>query len=122
MTDLSEKLTEAMVELQRMLEATSKFKTLFKKYRLKAEFSTLSELGLALAEKGFIYEDSIFSHWQSGARIPQNRIVVLKLLEIFIERKAITTLNQANEFLSSAKQGYLSEKESQQIPIRLLYQ
>jgi len=119
MTDLSEKLTEAMVELQRMLEATSKFKTLFKKYRLKAEFSTLSELGLALAEKGFIYEDSIFSHWQSGARIPQNRIVVLKLLEIFIERKAITTLNQANEFLSSAKQGYLSEKESQQIPIRL---
>jgi len=119
MTNLSGKLTEAVVELQRMLEATIKFKTLFKKYRLKAEFSTLSQLGLALAEKGFIYEDSIFSHWQSGTRIPQNRIVLLKLLEIFVDKKAITTLNQANEFLSSAKQGYLSEKESQKIPIRL---
>lgn len=102
-----------------MLGTTSKFQTLFRKYRLKAEFSTLSQLGLALAEKGFIYEDSIFSHWQNGTRIPQNRIVLLKLLEIFIERKAIATLQEANEFLSSARQGYLSEKELQKIPIRL---
>lgn len=101
-----------MVELQRMLEATSKFKTLFRKYRLKAEFSTLSQLGLALAEKGFIYEDSIFSHWQSGTRIPQNRIVLLKLLEIFVDRKAIATINQANEFLESAGEGYLTKEES----------
>lgn len=79
---------------------TTKFRILFRKYRLKAELSTLSELGRALAEKGFNYEDSIFSHWQNGTRIPQNRIVLLKLLEIFIERKAITTLNQANEFFA----------------------
>jgi len=95
-----------------MLGTTSKFQTLFRKYRLKAEFSTLSELGLALAEKGFIYEDSIFSHWQNGTRIPQNRIVLLKLLEIFVDKKAITTLNQANEFLSSAGEGYLTKQES----------
>jgi len=96
----------------------NEFARLFKKYRLKAGFATLSSLGMVLADKGLIYEDSIFSHWQKGDRLP-NRATILKLLEIFIERKAITTLNQANEFLSSAKQGYLSEKESQQIPIRL---
>jgi hypothetical protein len=88
------KLDGSVVELQRMLGTTIKFKTLFRKYRLKAEFATLSELELAFAEKGFIYEDSIFSHWQSGTRIPQNRIVLLKLLEIFIDKKAITLLNE----------------------------
>lgn len=96
-----------------------KFKSMFKKYRLKAEFDTLSKLGLALAGKGIIYEDSIFSHWQKGNRIPQNRIVLLKLIEIFIERNAIETINQANEFLSSAGLGYLSEDELQKIPIKL---
>jgi len=82
-----------------------KFQTLFRKYRLRAEFATLSDLGNALAEKGFIYEDSIFSHWQKGTRIPQNRVVLLKLLEIFIERKAITTLDEASEFLQAAGHG-----------------
>lgn len=101
-----------------MLE-TSKFQTLFRKYRLKAEFSTLSEFGNTLAEKGLIYEDSIFSHWQKGTRIPQSRNVLLKLLEIFIEGKAITTLDQANEFLSSVDQGYLSEEDLQRIPVKL---
>lgn len=96
---------------------TSSFQILFKKYRLKAEFSTLSQLGLALAEKGLIYEDSIFSHWQKGTRIPQSRNILLKLLEIFVDRKAIITIEQANDFLSSAGQGYLSEKELQKIPI-----
>lgn len=112
-------LTEAVVELACNMQEASRFSTLFKKYRLKAEFSTLSQLGLALAEKGFIYEDSIFSHWQSGTRVPQNRIVLLKLLEIFAEKKAITILGEANEFLSLAGEGYLSEEELQRIPIKL---
>ncbi len=101
-----------------MIGDTSRFKILFKKYRLKAEFSTLSQLGIVLAEKGLIYEDSIFSHWQKGSRIPQSRNILLKLLEIFIERKAITTVDQVNDFLVSAGQGYLSEQELQKIPIQ----
>ncbi len=87
------------------------FAELFKKYRLKAEIPTLSKFGHLLAEKGFNYEDSIFSHWQSGSREPQSRFIILKLIEIFSERKAITSINQANEFLSSVNQGYLTEIE-----------
>jgi len=90
-----------------MQSETSKFSTLFKKYRLKAELSTLSELGSALAEKGFIYEDSIFSHWQRGTRIPQNRIILLKLLEIFIDRKSILTLDQAIKTLTTAMEPFI---------------
>lgn len=35
----------------------NEFGVLFKKYRLKAEFATLSEFGDALSEKGLIYEE-----------------------------------------------------------------
>lgn len=102
-----------------MTSDTDKFKILFKKYRLKAEIPTLSQFGHLLAEKGFNYEDSIFSHWQNGTRIPQYRNILIKLLEIFVERGAITTLTQANEFLISANQGYLSEEELKKIPLKL---
>jgi hypothetical protein len=76
-------------------------------------------LGFALADKGLIYENSIFSHWQNGTRIPSDRYVMLKLLEIFVEREAIQTLNNANEFLSSAGHGYLTEEE--QDTLKLYY-
>src|SRR5713226_4390144 len=99
--------------------ATS-FPELFKKYRLKAEFATLSELGIALAQKGFIYEDSIFSHWQKGTRIPNNREVLVSLIKIFIERKAITSVDDANTFLASVNQGYLTQEEIKKIPITIL--
>ena len=35
---------------------TASFAKLFKKYRLKAEFQTISEFGNVLAEKGFRYD------------------------------------------------------------------
>lgn len=95
---------------------TQSFSQLFKKYRLKAEFSTLSELGNALASKGLIYEDSIFSHWQKGTRIPQSRNILIKLIEIFVEHEVMTTVAQANEFLCSAQLGYLTEEEIAGIP------
>lgn len=93
------------------MDKQASFAELFKKYRLKAEIPTLSKFGQLLSEKGFNYEDSIFSHWQKGSREPQNRFIILKLIEIFSERKAITMINEANEFLSSLNQGYLTEKE-----------
>lgn len=93
-----------------MYSESNKFQILFKKYRLRSEFSTLSELGSALSEKGLIYDDSIFSHWQKGDRVPA-RHTIIKLIEIFSERKSIKTIKDANEFLESAGQGYLTEQE-----------
>lgn len=87
------------------------FKDLFKKYRLKAEIATLAELGNILHAKGFFFEDSIFSHWQRGSRTPHNRTVLMALLDIFKERQSVTTLGQANEFMESAGQGYLTDTE-----------
>ncbi len=93
------------------------FGELFKKYRLRAEFATFSELGMALAEKGLIYEDSIFSHWQKGDRIP-NRPTIIKLIKIFSERQSVNSLGEANEFLESVGEGYLTEKEREKIQFR----
>ncbi len=87
------------------------FGELFKKYRLKSEFSTLSQFGNALAQEGFIYEDSIYSHWQKNVRVPKDRKLLLALIKIFIEREGVQTIKDANEFLESAGQGYLTSEE-----------
>ncbi|MDE2588321.1 MAG: hypothetical protein KGL95_01475, partial [Patescibacteria group bacterium] len=92
------------------------FAELFKKYRLKSEFDTLSDFGNALAEKGYIYEDSIFSHWQKGTRIPTSRELLLTLLCVFSQKGAIHTVDEANNFLESVRQGYLTEEEKKKIP------
>jgi hypothetical protein len=93
------------------------FADLFKKYRLRAEFGTLSEFGAALAEKGFICEDSIFSHWQKGTRVPSTREMMLKIIEIFIERKALLSLQETNDLLESAHYGYLTSKEIEELDL-----
>jgi 5'-deoxynucleotidase YfbR-like HD superfamily hydrolase len=94
-----------------MTQEHSTFGELFKKYRLRSEFSTLSQFGNALAAEGFIYEDSIYSHWQKNIRVPKDRKLLLALIKIFIERGGITTTMAANGFLSSAGQGYLTDEE-----------
>lgn len=91
------------------------FSELFKKYRLKSEFLTLCEFGRALAAEGRIYDDSIFTHWQKGKRIPKDRNLLLIILKIFIQRKGITSHEEANEFLASAGLGYLTNEEKQLI-------
>lgn len=87
------------------------FAQLFKKYRLKSEFESLSKFADAFATKGYFYEVSIFCHWQKGRRIPTKRSVLLTIVELFIESGAITSLDKANEFLDSAGQGYMTKKE-----------
>lgn len=87
------------------------FGELFRKYRLKSEFSTLSEFGDALAQRGFIYEDSIYSHWQKNTRLPKSRKLLLALVKLFVEKGGILTVSDANEFLESADQGYLTSEE-----------
>lgn len=87
------------------------FASVFKRYRLRAEFETFTAFGDALAEKGYHYDDSIFSHWQKGTRVPSNRQLLLTIITIFTERGAIKTENEANELLAAAGFGYLTEDE-----------
>ncbi len=87
------------------------FGELFRKFRLKSEFPTLSQFGNALAQEGFIYEDSIYSHWQKNIRVPKNRKLLLAFIKIFIERGGMKTMNEANTLLESAGQGYLTQEE-----------
>lgn len=87
------------------------FSYLFKKYRLKAEFETFADFGNALSGRGYFYENSIFSHWQKGTRIPTNRKLLLAILQIFVDKDAIQSFEEANEFLASVGLGYLTEGE-----------
>lgn len=96
------------------------FGSLFRIYRLKAGFATLTQFGEALAEAGKIVEDSTLSRWQNGSRIPQTRQVVLTIIQLFCQHHGITTLAEANRLMEVAGQGYLTEKESQNPLSKLL--
>jgi hypothetical protein len=91
------------------------FAELFKKYRLRAEFNTLSEFGVVLSDKGFICEESIFSHWQKGTRVPNNRQLILAIIEVFSQRDAIRTIDEANGFIASTGLGFLTKKECEKL-------
>lgn len=91
------------------------FAELFKKYRLQSQFANLSELADALSEKGYMYDTSIMSNWQRGKRIPSRRRVLVTLLKLFCERGAITSVDEANELLESAEQGYLTNNEQKNL-------
>jgi 5'-deoxynucleotidase YfbR-like HD superfamily hydrolase len=94
-----------------MIQERSTFGQLFKKYRLRSEFPTLASFGNALAAEGYIYEDSIYSHWQRNSRVPKDRKLLLVLVKIFIERGGICTAAEANGFLESTGHGYLTSDE-----------
>lgn len=94
------------------------FAQLFKKYRLRAEFASLSEFADAFAEKGYFYDLSIFCHWQKGKRTPHKREVLVTLIELFMEKEAIASLAQANEFMESAGHGYLTDREQARLMVK----
>lgn len=96
------------------------FAMLFKKYRLRAEFESLKELSDELMQENLIYEKSVFSRWQKGERVPTDRRVLLTLIKLFIQKNSISTLKEANEFLATAGQGYLTDEEVECLPITLL--
>jgi tetratricopeptide (TPR) repeat protein len=93
-----------------------KFNQLFKRYRLKSEFESLSQFGQAIAEQGRFFDDSTFTHWQNGTRIPKDRGIILTIIKIFILRGGITSFQEANNLLESAGQGYLTETETKTLP------
>ncbi len=96
------------------------FGELFKYYRFKSEFFRLSDFANALADKGLIYDLSVFSMWQKGQRIPTRRQILITMVSLFIECGAIISVDQANEFLESAGHGYLTKNE-QQLLLNLPY-
>ena len=99
----------------------SKFAELFKKYRLRSQFDTLTELSDELFQQGIVYDQSVFSRWQKGERIPTDRRIILLLINLFIERGGIIKLEEANEFLAVAGHGYLTRDESINLPKTLLH-
>jgi putative hydrolase of HD superfamily len=102
------------------LSNVSIFGKLFKKFRLKSQFSSLSEFSKALADEGLIYEDSTLSRWQNGNRIPSDRGLLIMLIKIFVNRGGIVSLHEANILLESAGQGYLTESEIEKLSSRFV--
>jgi tetratricopeptide (TPR) repeat protein len=98
------------------------FAKLFKRYRLRSEFETLSEFGDVLADHNLIYENSIFSHWQKGTRVPKDRKLIYTIIKIFSDRKGIVNEDEANSFMASTGLGYLTKSEIEELtlPIKKL--
>lgn len=92
------------------------FASLFKKYRLRSEIETLSQFGDLLAQEGLVYETSLFSRWQKGERVPHDRGTLLTVVKIFVHKKGINSITEANEFMIGAGQGNLTETEIQDLP------
>lgn len=99
---------------------TTTFGKLFRKFRLRSEYSSLAEFSQALADERLVYEDSTFSRWQNGSRIPISRGLLIILIKIFIKRGGIISLHEANMLLESAGQGYLTESEIEKISNRFI--
>lgn len=89
-------------------ENEDRFAPLFKKYRLRSGIETLKDFGDLLAKEGIIYEDSLFTRWQNGERIPKERKILLSIIKIFLNQRGIHTEIEANQLLESAGQGFLT--------------
>jgi hypothetical protein len=87
------------------------FAHIFNRYRLHAGFETLVQFGEALSHEGFVYEDSIFSRWKNGSRVPHERKVILAIITVFIKNNALKTKKEANYFLELLNQRDLSKEE-----------
>lgn len=84
---------------------------MIKKFRLRSEIHSLKLLGDLLAEEGLIYDTSVLTRWQNGERIPRKRKTLITLLTIFKRWGGLKVVREANEFLESANQGYLTDYE-----------
>jgi hypothetical protein len=91
------------------------FGEFFVYYRMKAGFVSLTQLAEAFSQKGYFYELSTFCRWQKGKRIPTKRDILFTLVSLFIERGAITSIHEANEFLESAGHGYFTKNELEKL-------
>lgn len=98
------------------MRSNIKFAKLFKKYRLRSEIETLSDFGDLLAQDGFVYENSLFTKWQSGSRLPSERHVIIAIVHIFIKHGGIQLVSEANCFLEAAGHGFLTNYDKSKLP------
>lgn len=87
------------------------FGQLFKLFRLKSGFRTLTTLSNQFDKKGLIISTSELSRWQNDKRTPKDRKTILLLSEILINHHGINFLDEVNQLLESTDQGYLTETE-----------
>ncbi len=99
---------------------TLNFAGLFKRYRLRSQIDTLSRFGDLFAEEGMIYENSLFTRWQNGQRIPRDRRTLLALIRLFVKRKGIVSLEEANGLLESVGLCDLNAQEINNLGTTLL--
>lgn len=98
-----------------MKEPNKLFGELFKKFRLRAGFESLSALANVLADEGLVFDDSTLSRWQNGNRIPRKRKLLVQILKLFVNYGGISKLEEANFFMEAANLGRLTEKEIRKI-------
>src|SRR4030042_2158969 len=93
------------------------FGYLFRKFRLKAGYATLIELGEALAKEGIVVEDSTLSRWQNGSRTPKTRQILLQLIKILHDHEGIESITEANLLMETTGLGYLTDSEIKQLSL-----
>ncbi len=86
------------------------FGEIFKLLRVKAGIPSLAELNRFLADNGYLFEDSILSHWQANRRVPR-REVILCISAILLNCNPAISFHDINTLLESAGQGFLTEIE-----------
>ncbi len=96
------------------------FGRLFRRYRLRSEYETLADFADGLAQEGYYYDESLFSHWQKGTRAPRDRSLVLALCVLFCKNNAMRSQDEVNQFLASAGHPHMTDEERQQFPVSLI--
>lgn len=99
-----------------MTKSNQRFASLFKKYRLRSEIETLAEFGDLLAQEGIVYENSLFTRWQKGERVPSDRKVMISILKVFVKRGGIHSRHELNQLFESSGLGYLTDYEINNFP------
>ncbi|MBI4130185.1 tetratricopeptide repeat protein [Candidatus Roizmanbacteria bacterium] len=96
-------------------EKTKEFAELFWHLRTRSGFRSIREFSFALADYGIVFDESTYTRWQRGDRIPQLRSTLIAIIRCFIDHNSIQTLEDANAFLQLAGYGWLSDKEQKEL-------
>lgn len=95
---------------------SANFGQLFKFFRIQSGFTTIVQFADALADHNIIYCESLYYHWQRNSKVPTNRVLLLQILQVFIDHSGVRSTDQVNSFLESASKGYITNKELLSFP------
>lgn len=96
------------------------FSELFSMFRFKSGLSKAVDFGRELAGEGFIFEDSTFSKWKNGSRVPRDRNLILAIISVFVRKGGVVSLDDANSLLMSLNQRALNNEEKSRIVSKLV--